>query len=129
EVKSYLEVLAEKGMTPVSKKEDAVVVHDSCVYARHEGVVDEPRQLLERAGVTIKNPRECKKLTFCCGGPAESLFPSKAFAVGAKRMKQLSKEGNKVAVMCPICYANLKHAANKDVQLVDMADYLGECYL
>jgi len=60
EVRSYLEVLADKGfgtnghVTKILSGE--VVVHDSCVFARYEGIVDEPRELLAAAGVTIRDP-------------------------------------------------------------------------
>ena len=62
EVKSYLEVLAEKGFGSNGHTAKAlsgeVVVHDSCVFARYEGIVDEPRELLAAAGLDRPRPRE-----------------------------------------------------------------------
>jgi Fe-S oxidoreductase len=40
EVRSYLEVLVEKGLTPSVALTGDVAIHDSCVFARCEGVVD-----------------------------------------------------------------------------------------
>ncbi|MBU0505149.1 MAG: (Fe-S)-binding protein [bacterium] len=128
-VKSYIEVLAKRGLNPLNNKGGEVAIHDSCVYARHENVVGEPRELLSKAGVNVKEPFESKKITFCCGGPAESLFPSKALEVGKKRMAQLCKECDHVTVMCPICNANLKRSATNGTKITDFADYISEFYL
>ena len=78
EVRSYLEVLAEKGLTPSTMLSGDVAIHDSCVFARYESVIDEPRELLTAAGVTIRDPENSGRQTWCCGGPAESLYPAKA---------------------------------------------------
>ena len=129
EVKSYLEVLREQGAEPKSRLESSVVIHDSCVYARYLDLVDEPRQLLEKAGATIHEPEYAGKLTFCCGGPAESLFPSKAREIAGKRMAQLATKGHDVVTMCPICLLNLKNAADgKGIAVEDISEYLVKAY-
>jgi len=131
EVKSYIQVLNENNIKPVKKMNDEVVVHDSCIYARYENVIDEPRVLLENAGIKISEPEDAKKFTYCCGGPVESLFPDKALVVGKDRIKQLKKAGKKVAVMCPICYANLDRSLCLDdnIKISDLADFLNKAYL
>ncbi|MFO8235856.1 MAG: (Fe-S)-binding protein [Bacteroidales bacterium] len=130
EVKSYMEVLAEKGIQPVNQLEDEVVIHDSCIYARHEGMVDEPRSLLNNAGIKTTCPEDdCGKFTFCCGGPVESLYPDKAMDIGKQRLEQLHKAGNKIAVMCPVCYANLTRSNSNGLQIHDIVDLLEATYL
>jgi Fe-S oxidoreductase len=125
DVKSYLEVLREQGVEPKTDIDSTVVIHDSCVYARYLDVVDEPRHLLERAGATIRRPDYSGKMTFCCGGPAESLFPSKAHAIAGRRMEQLTEVGHEVVTMCPICLFNLESAANgQGTTVEDISDYL-----
>ena len=56
EVQSYLEVLAEKAPEVLKQCNQELVIHDSCVYARYEDMVDQPRELLKNAGVDIKLP-------------------------------------------------------------------------
>ncbi len=131
EVKSYLQILYENNIKPVKQTNGEVVVHDSCVYARYENVIDEPRILLENAGIKILEPEDNKKLTHCCGGPVESLFPDKALVVGKKRVKQLNKAGKNVVVMCPICFANLSRSVSPDenVTINDITYFLNEAYL
>jgi Fe-S oxidoreductase len=129
EVKSYLEVLAEQKLEPKNGLELDIVIHDSCVYARYLDIVDQPRWLLEKAGATIREPEYSGRLTFCCGGPAESLFPSKAREIAAKRMEQLASTGQDVAVMCPICLMNLRNAAEgKGVAVRDISEFLMKAY-
>ena len=124
EVKSYLELLAECDLYSVKQLEIDVVIHDPCVYARYEDVIAEPRQLLKNAGTRIHEPELSGKLTHCCGGPLESLFPGKSHAIATKRVEQLASCGNQVATMCPICLANLKRAAGTTLEIKDISEYL-----
>jgi Fe-S oxidoreductase len=129
EVKNYLEVLAEKDIN-ISKSLDLdLVIHDPCIYARYENIVEEPRYLLKNAGAVIHEPELSGKLTHCCGGPLESLFPSKAHTIATKRVEQLAECGNKVATMCPICLTNLKRAAVNGLEIRDISEYLIEAYM
>jgi Fe-S oxidoreductase len=130
EVKSYLEVLAEKDtFQPINKIEGEITIHDSCVYARYEDVIEEPRKLLERAGYTVKEPKDNRNLTHCCGGPIESLFPSMAHQIGEKRVQQLKDaNGQGVATMCPICMATLQQAADGDLEIDDISSFLVKAF-
>ena len=129
QVKSYLEVLSEKNTKDRGILNMNVTIHDSCVYARYENIVNEPRLLLLKAGATINEPEYAGKLTHCCGGPIESFFPSKAQAIAAKRLEQLATAGSHIVAMCPICMVNLKHASkDKDITIDDISSYLAKAY-
>jgi Fe-S oxidoreductase len=126
--KSYLEVLAKKDLKCLKQLPMELVVHDSCVYARHEGIVDQPLCLLKTTGAIIHVPELSGKLTHCCGGPLESLFPGKAHAVAQKRVAQLADCGNSIVTMCPICLANLRRAANDTLEIKDISEHLVNAY-
>jgi Fe-S oxidoreductase len=126
EVKSYLEVLAERDGAAAPPATHAAVLHDSCVFARYEGVVDEPRALLARAGVTVVEPESSGRLTWCCGGPVEALYPDKAFAQAQRRVEQLRAAGTECVTMCPICLVNLSKAAGGTVDFRDISEVLLE---
>jgi Fe-S oxidoreductase len=132
EVKSYLEVLAEKGFGSnghsAKQLSGAVVMHDSCVFARYEGVVDEPRELLAAAGLTLRDPEYTGSQTWCCGGPAESLYPAKAAANAQKRVEQLRCAATDAVTMCPMCFVNLSNAAGSTMRFKDISQYLREAY-
>lgn len=130
EVKSYLEVLAaSNSLRPLHNVKKEITVHDSCVYARYEDVIEEPRQLLRRAGYTVKEPEDNRDLTHCCGGPIESLFPKMAHQIGGKRVQQLKNaNGQGVATMCPICMATLKEASDEELEIDDISSFLVKAF-
>jgi len=128
EVVSYLEVLAERNPDIVNRLDTDVVIHDSCVYARYEDVIDQPRQLLEQAGARLHEPELSGKLTHCCGGPIESLKPAKAHEIAANRVEQLAACEKNVVTMCPICMVNLTNAASDSIDIKDISEYLTEAY-
>ena len=128
EVRSYLEVLAGRGMTPSATLAGDVAFHDSCVFARYEGVVDEPRELLAATGLTVCDPENTGRQTWCCGGPVESLYPVKATANAAKRVAQLRAAAHDGVTMCPMCFVNLSGAAGDTMRFKDISEYLREAY-
>jgi Fe-S oxidoreductase len=125
-VRSYLEVLAERGLRVGVPLSGTVAIHDSCVYARYEGIVDEPRRLLAAAGLTVAEPENAGQSTWCCGGPAESLFPETAATIAGKRVAQLRAVAPNCVTMCPICLVNLRKAAHGTLRLRDISDRLLE---
>ncbi len=128
EVQSYLEVLAERNPGIVTNLDADLVIHDSCVYARYQNVVDQPRQLLTKAGARLHEPELSGRLTHCCGGPIESLKPAKAHEIAANRVEQLAQCGTNVVTMCPICMVNLSNAAEGSIDIKDISDYLTVAY-
>lgn len=127
-VRTYLEVLAERAPTPATRLDDAVTVHDSCLYARREGVSEQPRALLRRAGVTIHEAELAGKATQCCGGPIEMLFPKRSNAIAAQRVAQLRRASDRVVTLCPLCLANLRRVAPPGVEVTDVSTYLARSY-
>jgi Fe-S oxidoreductase len=129
EVRSYLEVLFEQKPKAVRSLGAKATIHDSCLYARSEGVLEPPRHLLAEGGVTLVEPELSGTLTFCCGGPLETLFPGKSTEIAKRRIAQLSAASPKVITACPLCLANLSRAAPAGVEVRDISDYLAEAYL
>lgn len=128
EVKSYLEVLAESGIQPTTQLSGKLSLHDSCVYARQEGIVEQPRDLVAKAGLKINEPRLCGKNTHCCGGPLESLFPAESHRIADNRAEQLKEAGGNVATMCPICLVSLRKVATEGMKVNDLSDTLAKAY-
>ncbi len=124
-VRSYLEVLAERDLPSLAPNAGRVVVHDPCVYARYEHVIEPPRKLLAAAGIQTVEPEDGREQTWCCGGPAEALFPDKAAAVAASRVAQLRGVAAECVTMCPICLVNLRKSAD-GMRFRDISDYLVE---
>ncbi len=133
QVKTYLEVLDEAlaGQALVPRRDLAteMTLHDPCVFARYEGIVEEPRRLLAAAGITIAEPEKSGRMTWCCGGPVESLYPEKAHTNALKRAEQLAQVATEVVTMCPMCLINLRNAATPDITLNDLSHYLKRAFV
>lgn len=130
EVRSWVEVLAATSREPLRRLDAEIVIHDSCVYARGENIVEEPRMLLAQAGVEVREPQSSGRRTLCCGGPIESLFPSRAKAICGRRLEELAAAGDRVVAMCPICLLNLeRNAGDRNLRIQDLGEVLAEAYL
>jgi len=125
-VSNYLEVLAESELPLQSKLSGELALHDSCVFARFENVAEQPRGLLGETGMTIREPEHSGRLTWCCGGPAESLYPKKALAQAQKRVEQLRAVAPEAVTMCPLCLVNLQKAAGETMRFRDISHYLAQ---
>jgi len=125
EVKSYLEVLDEKGYKPKPGPGADVTIHDPCLYARREGVIEQPRRLLAAAGYRVVEARRSRRMTYCCGGPLESIAPRLSRAIAERRLRELAEASRTVVTMCPICYSNLSRAGGGEARIVDIALLLG----
>jgi len=128
EVKSYLEVLAEHNFGVTKGLDIDLTIHDSCIYARHEKIIDEPRLLLANIGARVHEPEFSSSFTYCCGGPLESLFPNKSHGISAKRVEQLASLGQPIVTMCPVCMASLKRSGGPDVSISDISEHLFRAY-
>ena len=129
DVRSYLEVLATRPMRALRSLGTTATIHDSCLYARAEGVVDEPRRLLRQGGVTLAEPELSGAGTFCCGGPLETLFPGKSGEIARQRIAQLRAVHPRVVTACPLCLANLSRVAPPEVEIRDVSEYLVEAFV
>jgi Fe-S oxidoreductase len=127
--KSYMEVLVERGISPERAVDMDVVMHDSCCYARYEGITEQPRLLLEKAQFRIKEPKDSGVFTMCCGGPIEALRPKRAYGIAERRVEQLKAVGENIVVTCPICHASLSRAARNGVKVNDLSTFLAMAYL
>ncbi len=127
EVIHYMDLLLERGYEPSGKGPKSVAIHDPCYLARWNGLIDQPRELLSRAGVQVLEPEFSRKFTGCCGGPIESLLPSLASTIALKRLKELKETGSSdVVVMCPICLTNFSREARQvGVRVHDITEVIG----
>jgi Fe-S oxidoreductase len=128
EVKNYLEILYEN-INKIKFKtgnKTKVVIHDPCLYARYENIIEQPRGLLEAAGYEVVEPRRSRRFTYCCGGPIESVAPSLSEAIARRRMEELLEYSNVIVTMCPICFLNLRRVAPSGVRVVDISILLSE---
>ncbi len=124
EVVNYLEFIdVERGNLGLE-----VTIHDPCYYARYSDIRAQPRALLSKIGVKVKEVKRSGENTFCCGGPIEALSPNFSKKVSEMRLNELRNASKIVVTMCPICFANLNRVNNdkNKVTIVDIAELLGQ---
>ncbi|MFH1915866.1 MAG: (Fe-S)-binding protein [Nanoarchaeota archaeon] len=114
--KHTTEVLFEKRDLIKPGRSTIVAYHDSCILARKLGLTTEPRELLKKTGITIKEFPFNKEQTICCGasgGLSQNNQPL-ANALAKKRAEETPEQ--QILVACPVCYYHLKKNTNKNIK-------------
>jgi|Deesub1362A_J573_1020465.scaffolds.fasta_scaffold00301_21 Fe-S oxidoreductase len=80
--------------------------HDPCILARKLGILDEPRNILRKAGFTVHEPIYTGKETYCCGfgGIYRFIDPENAEKISERRKQQFEYE---IVTACPSCKQSL----------------------
>jgi Fe-S oxidoreductase len=106
-----------------------VALHDPCYLGRQNGVLEDPRAVLQEAKAELLElPRHGKK-SFCCGAGGGQMWKEEEEGVervNANRFKEAVQIGaNTLAVGCPFCMVMLSDARNdagSDMQVLDVAE-------
>jgi Fe-S oxidoreductase len=88
--------------------------HDPCYLGRHNGVYDDPRDVLDAIpGMKRVEMSKCRDRSFCCGGGGLMLFyePQEEQRMGVKRVQMAADAGaNVIVTACPFCMVNMEDA-------------------
>jgi Fe-S oxidoreductase len=86
--------------------------HDPCYLGRHNGVYDDPRNVLDAIpGLKRVEMRRSRDRSFCCGGGGLMLFyePKEDQRMGQVRVKMAAEAGaNVIVTACPFCLVNIE---------------------
>ncbi len=107
-----------------------VTYHDSCYLARHNDVLDAPRELVAAVGKPVEMARS-RRQTFCCGaGGAHMWMEERGSQINTERVREAAATGAQtLAVACPFCTVMLDdgvQASGDDLRVVDLATLLVE---
>jgi Fe-S oxidoreductase len=134
EVIHHTELLArlvkEGRLRPRRDSELTVTYHDSCYLARHNDVLESPRELVSAVGSPVEMERSGKE-TFCCGaGGAHMWMEERGGAINAERVREAAATGaGTLAVACPYCTVMLDdgvQGSGDELRVVDVATLLAE---
>jgi Fe-S oxidoreductase len=126
-----LSKLVRDGAIKPNKAGDTeITYHDSCYLARHNDVVQAPREIVSAIGKPIEM-RRSRKETFCCGaGGAHMWMEERGTPINDERVREAAATGaGTLAVACPFCTVMLDdgvQAAGADMRVVDVATLLSE---
>jgi Fe-S oxidoreductase len=115
-------------INPRRAGDQAITYHDSCYLARHNDVVEAPREIVSAVGAPVEMHRS-RKQTFCCGaGGAHMWMEERAKPINQERVREAAATGAEtLAVACPFCTVMLDdgvQSAGADLRVVDVATLL-----
>jgi Fe-S oxidoreductase len=133
EVVHHSELLAElvrEGRLSPAASEQPITYHDSCYLARHNDVLEAPRELAAAVGQPIEMARSGRR-TFCCGaGGAHMWMEERAKPINEERVREAAATGAAtLAVACPFCTVMLDDGVKGtggDMRVADVATLLAE---
>lgn len=107
----------KSGKVRLRKIEDDTKVytyHDPCYLGRHNGVYDEPRNVLDAIpGLRRVEMLKSRDRSFCCSGGGLMLFyePHEEERMAVLRVKMAATAGaNVIVTACPFCLVNMEDA-------------------
>ena len=115
----------------LSDSEDKVTYHDPCELSRLAGVIDEPRELLEKLSSNFTEMPEHGKDVRCCGGGGllQATNNDLRLAIAKKRIEQAKSIGAKILTSsCPACNVTFLDAVREtgdDLEIMDLMEYIG----
>ncbi len=109
-----------------SKQRLSVSFHDPCFLGRQNGIISEPRLVLQQIDMQmVELPRHGRQ-SFCCGAGGAQVWKEEEHGTGrvnADRMGEVLSAGVETLVVgCPFCQIALNDAAkgvNSSVEIVD----------
>jgi Fe-S oxidoreductase len=112
-ISQYLLELVREGRIEFTKEyPKKVAYHDPCYLGRHNGVYDEPREILTRIpGLELVEMADSREDGLCCGGGAGGIWmeTAKEERLSDVRLEQaVATEADVLATFCPYCVLNFE---------------------
>jgi Fe-S oxidoreductase len=107
-----LELIKAKKLTFTKELKKKVTYHDPCYLGRHNGIYEEPREVLRSIpGLELVEMTNSGEDSFCCGGGGGGIWmeTKKGERLADIRLEQAIETGAEVlAVSCPYCMVMFK---------------------
>ena len=121
------ELAADKRIRVESGGDAQVITfHDPCYLGRQNGIIQEPRSVLDALSATIVEMPRHGRQSFCCGAGGAQMWKEEengVEAVNLNRFREASSTGAQtVAVGCPLCLTMLTDARNQAGSGPDVRD-------
>ena len=125
EVLHMSEVISKKTLKKL-ELEGVVTYHDSCHLGRGLKLYDEPREIIKKTGLEIKEMDLNREKSYCCGagGGVKTNNPELSNRIAGDRIEQAMKTKAEVLLSaCPMCYAQFKENG-KDFEAKELSQIL-----
>ncbi len=132
----FLSELIDSGRLVLTKEyEKKVTYHDPCYLGRHNGIYDEPRNILKKIpALELLEMADSREDSLCCGGGGGRIWMDtpKGERFSDLRLDQAVETGAKVLVTsCPYCIANfedslLSRKNSEELEIKDITEIIQE---
>ena len=128
-ISQYLFELINEGRLKLTKEyKKKVTYHDPCYLGRHNGIYDEPREVLKKVpGLELIEMADSRENALCCGGGGGRIWmeTKKGERLSDLRLEQAIEVGAEVLVTsCPYCIINFKDSqlTLEDSEVIEIKD-------
>jgi Fe-S oxidoreductase len=135
-ISQFLSELINKGRIKLTKKySKKITYHDPCYLGRHNGIFEEPREVLRKAtGLELTEMVDYRKDSLCCGGGGGGIWmdTKKGERFSDLRIKQAIDVGAEVLVTaCPYCIVNFEDSKlsmgdSETIEIKDITEIIQE---
>jgi Fe-S oxidoreductase len=135
-ISQYLAELINKGKIKITGNYNKkITYHDPCYLGRHNGIFDEPREVLKKVpGLELREMPDYRKDSLCCGGGGGGIWmdTKKGERFADLRIKQAIDVGAEVLVTaCPYCIINfedskLSMGGSETIEIKDITEIIQE---
>ncbi len=132
----FINNLITNGKLNINKVEGKdVTFHDPCYLGRHNNIYKDPRSVIKFAGLNLKEMKNSKNHSFCCGGGGSLMWAEEdqGERINHVRTDEILKTGtDTVCTSCPFCTTMLtdgiKDKEKEDqVKVKDIAEIIADC--
>jgi Fe-S oxidoreductase len=135
-ISQYLFELIHEGRLELNKEYDKkFTYHDPCYLGRHNGIYEEPREVLKKIpGLELIEMPESREDSLCCGGGGGRIWMEtpKGERFSDLRLEQAIDVGAEVLVTsCPYCIANFEDSrltldVTENIKVKDITEIIQE---
>jgi Fe-S oxidoreductase len=135
-ITQYLLELINEGRLELTKEYGKhVTYHDPCYLGRHNGIYDEPREVLKKIpGLTLNEMQDCRVDSLCCGGGGGRVWmeTQKGERFSDLRIEQaMDVEAEVLVTACPYCITMLEDSritmgVDEKIEIKDITEIIQE---
>jgi len=135
-ISQYLFELINEGRLELTKDyRKKISYHDPCYLGRHNGIYDEPREVLKKVpGLELIEMADSRENSLCCGGGGGRIWMDtpKGERFSDLRLEQAQEVGAEVlATSCPYCITNFEDSRltlenSEAIEIKDITEIIQE---
>lgn len=135
-ITQYLLELIKQGRLEIKQEyRKKITYHDPCYLGRHNGIYDEPRQVLGSvAGLELVEMPDCLEASLCCGGGGGRIWmetPKGERFCDIRLQQAMDLEAEVLVTACPYCITNFEDSRltlenGESVEVKDITEIVQE---